>query len=659
MLRHSIIVGDSPDNGAIVGLVMILVQLPSIVCVAAAGATVVAGEQAISATTLLDRPDRLLELRGPRAGAMVAEFSIDGQSWRPATMYVGTTADAWRDCDPKRWNEAVVEGRVPAGDQSCLWNYLFDVDLPARSAAFRLRATSGDKTVLIRKVDLTCVRDVVVIDRRNVASLAGGTLDNGWVLKPGGVKRADVPSLGKEIDREKVSLGGRYYRYKISNPDPTPLVLRPKVTGWHRVYVGMEPYSTARFWLSKDDVRYAVPNYYVDGGTGHSTRRLCQEFYVCSADMTDQDVCIAPGGSRFWREVSVRYIRLVPMTPGEIGHFRRVRKLAETKGRPFAGYLEPCTPLTYEPAGSVSMRQHTRNEMRHNKMRGSTDVYVHVIRIGSVAWYHSDVVERSKLAPLMAGEDPMVAAVEEGRAVGLKIFADVGMNATYYGSKEDMTERFAREHPEYLCPKYRMCFDYRKEPVQEYVGSIIRELLMKYDVDGVSLDFARWGHRAAYDRASLVAVVRQVHEDRWRAATKWAHPVTISARIDYDDPPAAGQPAPAFIAALREWAKAGLVDRIMVNGHKRISASTSFEHYVNAIAGTKTRLWADMYWGTWPKGAGPAKDFAIARAWIAQGFNGGIFYYMRARPIEWERINWQMRLVDLPDVWVDPHHAAR
>ena len=606
------------------------------------------------------RPDRLVAIEGHRSEPALTEFSTDGKTWRPATIYIGTSADAWRDCNPDQWNQAVLEGRVPSGNQRCLWNPFFDVDMPIPSARLRLRSGSDGRTLSETKVDLSAARDVAVIDRRNVAALAGGKLSHGWALNPSGLKKPGVPSIFKKVDRKKVPLSGKYYRYQVSDPDPTPLILKPKIEGWHRVYVAMEPYSTVRFWLSADDARYEVPNYYADaaGKGGASTRRLCQEFYICSADMTGQGVCIASGGSRFWRDVSVRYVRLVPMTGAEIAHHRRVRELARTKGRAFAGYIEPCTPLTYEPAGAISMREHTRNEMRLNAARGSTDVYVHVIRIGSVAWYHSDVVERSKLAPLMNDGDPMAAAVEEAKAAGLELFADVGMNATYYGSDKDMTARFTREHPELLCPKYKMCFDYRHEAARAYVASILRELLTKYNVDGISLDFARWGHRAAYDKPSLVAVVRQAHADRLSAQKKWGHPVTISARVDYDPPPQKGEAEPVFIAALREWARLGLVDRIMVNGYKRISPETSYTHYVAALDGAKTTLWADMYWGTWPKGAGPAKDHAIARAWVEQGLNGGFFYYMRARPIEWERINWQLRLIDFADAIVDPHQAA-
>lgn len=32
---------------------------------------------------------------------------------------------------------------------------------------------------------------------------------------------------------------------------------------------------------------------------------------------------------------------------------------------------------------------------------------------------------------------------------------------------------------------------------------------------------------------------------------------------------------------------------------------------------------------------------------------------MRARPIKWERIDWQLKLIDSPGVVVDPHWRGR
>ena len=78
--------------------------------------------------------------------------------------------------------------------------------------------------------------------------------------------------------------------------------------------------------------------------------------------------------------------------------------------------------------------------------------------------------------------------------------------------------------------------------------------------------------------------------------------------------------------------------------------------YVDAIRNTGVEFWLDMYQGTWFTGGGPEEDLRIARRLASQGVDGGVFYYWACRPVEWEQANWQLKLLDVPDVTVDPHH---
>jgi len=596
----------------------------------------------------MDRPDRMVIITGQHSDELIAEYSLDsGITWQPATIYPGTTIEQWRSTNDNIWNKATLKGFIPAENKACLWNYFFDISLPINSAVLRLRNPSSNKILSQKTVDFKQIGNMKIIDHRNIAAITtSGELQSSWDIDSTGDKPTIHCSLTDEIRQ-----------------NPEHLILKPKLKGWYRIFIGMGTYSTCSFWLSGINARYEVPNYINTSKIGQEYQLLQKkDYFICSADMTNQDICISPGGARKWYDVWMQYIRLVPMTPQEVAHFKQSRHIADTKGRPFAGYLEPCTPGSHA-SESLTLQEHLRNEMKLNQVRGSTDVYVHAIRIGSKAWYHSDVVERfMEWGPTwpqwMRQGDPMAVAVKEARKAGMKIFADAGMNSTYYksgGEYNALTERFVNEHTDYLCPQYPLCFDYRKPQVQEYVTSIIRELLMKYDVDGVNLDFGRWGYRKAYDVASLVTVLEQIDRDRKAAANKWGHPVLISARIDYDSLSEQGMSKPVFLTALRTWAKAGLVDRIMINVYDKLSPSLDLSHYVKAIEGTNTQLWGDLYQGTWFEDGSPAKDFRIAQAWIEQGVSGGFFYYQRCRLIEWEQINWRLRLIDFPELKVGPY----
>jgi len=363
------------------------------------------------------------------------------------------------------------------------------------------------------------------------------------------------------------------------------------------------------------------------------------------------------------------------MTDEEVADYRKTRELARKKGRPFAGYVEPCTPAHYLPHGANTLRGHLHNEMLLNERRGSTDVYVHVLRMGSKAWYHSDRLERrlgdenSNWYAWMHEGDPLAVAIEEARGVGLKVSADVGMNSPYTKkTKAGLTERFAREHPEFLLKGHDL-LDYRHAAVRDYVVSIFEELFAKYDLDGVNLDFGRWGYRPeAYTEDSLVDVVRRIDRLRKAAEKRLGHAVYISARVDYAAPPAEDNAeVPPTVAALAVWAKEGLVDRIMVN-HDPVRPKINpnelpLGHYLDAIRGTKARLWGDLYSGVrchwrgncrwWPKdiaGQGPKADVELARRWVEQGLDGGFFYYIRYRPTRFESIQWKLRLIDYPEI---------
>jgi len=617
-----------------------------------------AAPAAVSLGSPAARPDRLIELTGERAEALRAEYSTDGgQAWHAATLYTGATVDEWRTCKYSVWNAGVIEGKLRAGKQTCVWNYFFDLALPQGRVEFRL-LDSGGAEVLRQQVDLTRVGGLPLIDHRSAAGLPGGSLLSPWRLKAAGAKTPPVPSIVCPVD----------------DPLAPALVLAPGLEGWHRIYVGIEVAAPHRFTLSTEGISYPVPDYQ-RAPDKQGRDKLCREYYIKSADMTGQDISLALGGTvPTWHDAGIRYIRFVPMTPDEVDHFHDVRKQARERGRPFAGYVEQCTAACYDQGG-LGLRAHTRNEMRLNKVRGATEVYVHVIRAGAKAWYHSDIVQWCTPQPGEAADgwvkvgqwleqgDPLQVAVEEAGAAGLKVFADMGMNVTYLTKSPGyagLADEFAREHPECLVPGKSMFMDYRKPQVREYVVAIARELMTKYDVDGINLDFARFGHREAFDEPSLVDVVKRIDEARRDAQLKWRHPITIATRIpsyqyatDADWSQASyGGEHPWFTAALKTWAHSGWIDRVMVCCPiPERFAGLSLARYREAIDGTQVEFWGDLYGGS---GRPRSLFLDAARGWAKQGVDGGFFFYSVARATEFEQINWMLRLIDFPEVQVEP-----
>ncbi|HJN13357.1 MAG: hypothetical protein QGH33_10885 [Pirellulaceae bacterium] len=641
-------------------------RLPICVCVALYAVTLAHGqrdggvETELTIGRPLDRSDRLITISGDRSQELVAEYSADGgKKWHVATIYCGVTIDDWRTCDESVWNRGAIEGKIPAGDKECLWSYFFDVAMPADEVRLRLRRSGDDKVLKEQAVDLRDVDDVFVIDQRNAVQLAGGALPAPWQLKPEGKKKPAVPSIACPVDE----------------PSTPPLVFHPNLKGWHRIYIGIEPFAPCQMSLSKENIWYPVPDHHQPPNK-QGRNRFCREYYLKSADLSGQSLCLALGGTvPTWHDASARHIRFVPMSTDEITRFQDVRKLAEAKGRPFAGYVEQCTAGYYE-RGALTLRDHTRNEMRLNGVRGATEVYVHVIRVGSKAWYHSDIVERCIPEPGQAHEgwvkfgrwmkqgDPLAVAVEEARKVGLKVFPDMGMNVTYLTRDPDyhgLAERTSREHSELLVDGQRMFLNYRKEKVREYAAEIARELMTKYDVDGIHLDFARFACNKAFDEPSLVDVLRRINDARRSVEKDKGRRILIAARIpSYQYATDAkwaqkiyGGDHPWFTEALKSWARNGWVDRVMVCCPipERFD-KLSLERYRAAISGSDVKLWGDLYGGD---GRPRSLFLDAARKWTQTGVDGGFFFYSVCRPTEFEQINWMLRFIDFPDVNVEPH----
>jgi hypothetical protein len=661
-------------RGAAVSTVVLTLGWSLLVLAASGSAAAREAAGRAAAPLALGRPeqrsDRLIEIRGTRADDLVAEFALAaGGPWYPATIYPGASVDAWRTSNGPLWNRAAVQGRIPAGEQPCVWNYFFDVPMPADEARLRLRAASSSRIVLSAAVDLRGARDVTVLDERSFLARAGGRLPAPWKLVPGMLKRPVHASLECALEIERLPPPNPAYAYRVRNADVPAVVLRPNLTGWHRIYLGMEPYAAFQCFLPKEGILFPVPEYfYLPDEENPSGRRTFQEFYWRSVDLTGQDLAVVAGGTRFWRNASLRFVRFVPMTAAEVAHHERVRARAG-RGRPFAAYVEPCTAAHYEPE-TLTLAAHVRNEMRLARVRGCTDAYVHVIRIGSRAWYHSDVVERYqptaedlrggaeldlKWTAWMRQGDPLSVAVREARDAGLKVFADVGMGVSY--PERGLRERFAREHPETLLDgRYP---DYRRADVREYALSIVRDLLGRYDLDGIHVDFARFAHRRAFDRASLVGLLRRVDRERRAAEVRLGHRVLVAARIPsylYGRSRVFGGEYGEFVEALRVWAAQGWVDRVMAcaGGYLAETRELSVGRYREAVAGTRTQLWGDLYGGGAFLGTSRSDWLELARKWVREGLDGGWFFYTPDRPTEFEQLNWQLRLVDAPGVSVDP-----
>ncbi len=168
------------------------------------------------------------------------------------------------------------------------------------------------------------------------------------------------------------------------------------------------------------------------------------------------------------------------------------------------------------------------------------------------------------------GLDPYAAWITRCREKGISPWLSMRMNDVHNVDDPDsyIHSRFWMDHPEY----WRVpggagwtdrAFDYAIPEVREHHIKFIRELLERYDPDGLELDWMRFGYHFAPGKeaeggALLTQFMREVRALTKAWSEKRGHPILLGARVPTLPAAAAGlgMDGPA-------WAKEGLVDMLV------------------------------------------------------------------------------------------------
>ena len=160
------------------------------------------------------------------------------------------------------------------------------------------------------------------------------------------------------------------------------------------------------------------------------------------------------------------------------------------------------------------------------------------------------------------------------REKGISPWISMRMNdAHYVGATRKMhrNETFWWEHPElWRCPDSRgkqgeslQAFDYSKPKVRERALALVREILERWDADGLELDWMRQRRclspgKAREQAPILTAFIRDVRAECNAAAKKRGHPVKVAVRVTTTLP---GSLHHGF--DVLAWAREGLVDVVI------------------------------------------------------------------------------------------------
>lgn len=161
--------------------------------------------------------------------------------------------------------------------------------------------------------------------------------------------------------------------------------------------------------------------------------------------------------------------------------------------------------------------------------------------------------------------DLYAECIEHARHRGMSPWVSMRMNDTHYTDDPNAANTFWQEHPEYRC-KHLPGFDFSFEAVRTHHLALVEELLDRYDVDGIELDWMRFANqhfnrgKGETYRRHLTTMMHSVRRLAEQASQRRGHPVQVAVRV-----PALPGVALGFGIDAVVWTQEGLVDLLTLS----------------------------------------------------------------------------------------------
>ncbi len=198
------------------------------------------------------------------------------------------------------------------------------------------------------------------------------------------------------------------------------------------------------------------------------------------------------------------------------------------------------------------------------------------------------------------GIDPWKIWIGMSRERGISPWISMRMNDCHYGYfdyKVHRNETFWWTHPELWIDaggdgrKPCRYFDYAKKGVRDHAMALVKEILERWDADGLELDWIREAHCLGFDRVKrdshhLTSFMRDVASEVAAASRRRGHPIKLAVRL-----PSSLSNAAAFGYDVRALALEGIVDVVIPsNGYSTPDYNTDISAWRKALAGGPKRI---------------------------------------------------------------------
>ena len=206
--------------------------------------------------------------------------------------------------------------------------------------------------------------------------------------------------------------------------------------------------------------------------------------------------------------------------------------------------------------------------------------------------------------------DPLDLHIEQCHRRGVRLLPEMRMGDTHQRDLDPsnpLVAQFARDHPQYLIPRTdritSVALDYTFPEVREHRLAILREMAEEHEVDGLCLNFMRWGKYFERDKGRekapiMTEFVGQVRAMLDQAAAKrGCDRLLLGVRVlsTVEESLGAGLDTGA-------WMQRGYVDYLTVCEHNCSWPALKVEPFVAAAQGTGCEIYGqmgDMIGGTW------------------------------------------------------------
>ena len=312
-----------------------------------------------------------------------------------------------------------------------------------------------------------------------------------------------------------------------------------------------------------------------------------------------------------------------------------------------------CSISNFPPPITLEQLCRPVNELANTQV----DVFIHCVNLGGDAYnYPSRVgelfgqsvtdwsgvhprlkVQADNLKSLVdAGHDPVAVLEKRTHELGMQFCLSMRMNEQH----EDDVNRFGAKITPFKKQNrhlligagfppntmayagkygYTYSWNYAEEGTREHLLAVLEEMLQRYSVDGLELDFGRgscyFQHGKEADGMPLMTeFVRCVRAKVDRSARARQHGITLAARV-----PPSFQRCRRLGLDVRTWITEGLVDLVIPMDPGYLDMQPSLREFLDAAPGTQVIVGGGLEQNTWGYGKSIAQMFAGASALRQQG----------------------------------------